>query len=207
MTPAKDNKEQTAMNVAYRIDNALYLNITNRCSNHCVFCIRESQKGVGYNLWLSHEPSVAEIVSEISSPPDFREIVFCGYGEPLFRPEVVREVSLWLKANGANIIRVNTNGLADLFLKHDALPSLEGLIDVMSISLNAGDRQSYYQLTKSIYGEAAFEAVVAFAKRCCKIFPKVILSVVDYPGVDMKKAAEIAGDLGAEFRVRKLQGD
>lgn len=206
MSRANDKIQKTEMNVAYAIDDALYLNITNRCTNHCVFCIRETENGVGYNLWLTHEPSVSEILAEIPRPADYREIVFCGYGEPLLRPEVVKEVALWLKENGAKKIRVNTNGLADLFLKDDVLTCLAGLIDVMSVSLNASDGQTYYQLTKSIYGERAFEAVIEFAKRCCGVIPKVILSVVDYPGVDTKKAAEIASQLGAEFRIRKLQG-
>lgn len=198
----KENKHQTEMVIAYPIHGSLYLNITNRCPNSCVFCIREGQTGMGYNLWLEREPSTAEVINAIQDPSSYREIVFCGYGEPLLRPEVVGEVSKWLKQWPIQV-RLNTNGLADLFLGYDVLPSLKGLIDVVSISLNADNAELYQKITGSSFGNTAFPAVLDFAKRSRDYIPKVILSVVDYPGVDPEQAKLIADDMGVEFRIRK----
>lgn len=198
----KENKQQTEMVIAYPLHDSLYLNITNRCPNSCAFCIREGKTGVGYDLWLEREPSTAEVINAIADPSSYREIVFCGYGEPLLRPEVVEEVSKWLKGWPIQV-RLNTNGLADLFLGYDVLPGLEGLIDVISISLNADNAELYQRITGSSFGNAAFPAVLDFARRSRDYIPKVILSIVDYPGVDPGKAKSIADDMGVEFRTRK----
>jgi TatD family-associated radical SAM protein len=206
---AKKNRqvEERAMIIAYPLKGALYLNITNRCTNNCRFCIRETASGVGYNLWLNEEPKVETIITAIGDPTRYREIVFCGYGEPLMRSEVVVEVSRYLKNYQAPApvqVRLNTNGLADLFLGYDILPQLGGVIDVISISLNAGDAQSYQELTGTGFGTAAFDAVLDFIHRSKQVFPKVIASVVRYPGVDIEKAASLANVLGVEFRVREF---
>jgi TatD family-associated radical SAM protein len=197
--------EGQSMVIAYPIKDALYLNITNRCPNACLFCIRETTSGVGYNLWLAHEPSVAEIitVAEELQYYQYREIVFCGYGEPLIRPEVLVEVSRFLKKHPVKI-RLNTNGLSDLFLGYDILPQLEGLIDAISISLNAENADVYMELTKTPYGIAAFPVLLGFIRRSKLVIPDVAVSVVRYPGVNIEKAALLAKDLGVEFRVRDL---
>ncbi len=194
--------------IAYPINDALYLNITNRCPNACLFCIRETTGGVGYNLWLSHEPSVLEIMNAIEeyvahARNHYREIVFCGYGEPLLRPEVVKEVAGKVKEHQVSV-RLNTNGLADLFLGYDILPELAGLIDTVSISLNAENAEAYEKLTKTPYGTKAFQAVLDFIRRSKLVIPNVVVSVVRYPGVDIKKAALIAEDLDVAFRIREL---
>lgn len=202
----EDNKTKNkkAM-IAYPLHDSLYLNITNRCTNACVFCIRQTENGVGYDLWLDTEPNVEDLINAIGDPSGYREVVFCGYGEPLLRPDVVVGVSKWLKENQVRKIRLNTNGLADLFLDDDILPELTGLIDVISISLNAHDGDSYLKLTKSKYGIGSFEALLDFAKRSMKHFPEVILSVVNYPGVNIKAAEKLALQIGTEFRVRDFQ--
>lgn len=196
------SKTNKAMNIAYQLNGSLYLNITNRCPNACVFCIRGSKTGVGYNLWLEHEPSVTEVTNTIGDPKGYREIVFCGYGEPLLRPEVVEGTAGWLK-QWPGTIRLNTNGLADLFLGYDILPRLNGLIDIVSISLNADNARLYQKLCRSEFGEKAFPAILEFAKRSLDHIPRVILSVVDYPEVNPEKAAAIAKEIGAEFRIRE----
>jgi TatD family-associated radical SAM protein len=196
-----------AMTVAYPLNDALYLNITNRCQNKCQFCIRNTAGGVGYDLWLEHEPTVAEIQDAIGTPSGYREIVFCGYGEPLSRPEVLIEVARWLKEKNPQIpIRLNTNGLADLFLDFDVLPGLQGLIDTISISLNAHDAATYTQITQSPYGEKSFSALLEFTKRSKLYIPTVILTVVRQPEVDLDQAAKICRELGVEFRIREYQG-
>jgi TatD family-associated radical SAM protein len=202
-------KQNQAMVIAYPLKDALYLNITNRCSNACLFCIRETPGGVGYNLWLRQEPTVDEIITAVGTPGApgvptcYQEIVFCGYGEPLMRPEIVVEVSRRLK-NYSLKIRLNTNGLADLFLDYDILPELKGLIDTISISLNAQNAKIYQELTRTKFGPAAFPAILDFIHRSKLTIPRVIVSVVRYPGVNVEEAATIAKDLGVEFRVREF---
>lgn len=197
-----EENPKKGMVVAYQLHGSLYLNITNRCPNTCAFCIRGSKTGVGYNLWLEHEPSLAEVIEAIGDPSGYREIVFCGYGEPLMRPEIVEEIARWLKQWSVQV-RLNTNGLADLFLGYDILPRLKGLIDIISISLNADNTQLYHKLCQSEFGERAFPAILEFAKRSLKYIPKVILSVVDYPEVNLEKAGEIAKEIGVRLRIRE----
>lgn len=197
-----DHNSKKALVIAYQLHGSLYLNITNRCPNACLFCIRGSKTGVGYNLWLEHEPSLAEVIDAIRDPSSYREIVFCGYGEPLMRPEIVEGTARWLKQWPVPV-RLNTNGLADLILGYDILPRLQGLIDTISISLNADNARLYNELCRTEFGERSFPAILEFARRSTKYIPKVILSVVDYPGVNQEKAAVIAGEIGAEFRVRE----
>jgi TatD family-associated radical SAM protein len=197
-------KPDNDMVIAYPIKDALYLNITNRCPNACLFCIRETTGGVGYNLWLSHEPSVPEVMGAIEQYGyHYQEIVFCGYGEPLLRPEIVKEVAGKVKEHQVRV-RLNTNGLSDLFLGYDILPELSGLIDIISISLNAENAEVYEKLTKTPYGIKAFPAVLDFIYRSKLVIPKVVVSIVRYPGVDIKEAALVAEELGVDFRIREL---
>jgi TatD family-associated radical SAM protein len=189
--------------IAYPLNGSLYLNITNRCPNACRFCIRETG-GVGYNLWLEQEPSVNEIIEAIGEPAGYHEVVFCGYGEPLIRPEVVIAVARWLKGKQVKV-RLNTNGLADLFLDCDILPRLAGLVDTISISLNAPDAEAYAEITRTAYGLKAFPAVLDFAARSREYIPDVILTAVEYPGVDLKKTAAIARKLNIPYRIRVFQ--
>ena len=191
--------------LAYRLQDSLYLNITNSCPNRCRFCIREISGGVGYDLWLAHEPDLAEIIAAIGDLHDYREIVFCGYGEPLTRPEIVVAVSKYLKEQTKIPIRLNTNGLADLFLTIDILPQLQGLIETISISLNAHSASSYLEITQTPYGERAFPALLEFIKRSKRYFPQVIVSVVRYQGLDLEKAKQLATELDVEFRLREYQ--
>lgn len=197
-----EENQKKAMVVAYQLHNSLYLNITNRCPNACAFCIRGSKTGVGYNLWLKDEPSLAEVIKAIGDPSGYREIVFCGYGEPLMRPEIVEGTARWLKQWSVPV-RLNTNGLADLFLGYDILPQLKGLIDIISISLNADNAQLYHKLCRSEFGERAFPTILEFTKRSLKYIPKVILSVVNYPEVNLEKARAIAEEIGVGFRIRE----
>ncbi|HEY8465073.1 MAG TPA: TatD family nuclease-associated radical SAM protein [Bacillota bacterium] len=192
------------MVIAYPLNQGLYLNITNRCPNACLFCIRQTAHGVGYDLWLEHEPTVTEITAAIGNPSGYREVVFCGYGEPLTRPEVVVEVSRWVK-QFAVPVRLNTNGLADLFLGYDILPQLAGLIDVISISLNAEDAAAYARITQSQYGLKAYPALLDFVKRSRNYIPKVVVSAVDYPGINLDNIGKVAKSLGVAYRIRSFQ--
>ena len=195
----------TGQIIAYPVGNNLYLNITNRCSNNCVFCIRKTEEGVGYNLWLQKEPSLSDLLTAVAGMHNYREVVFCGYGEPLLRIELVKEAAGFLKQKGAQI-RINTNGQANLIYGCDITPELKGLVDIMSISLNAGNAAQYLALCRPALGRAAYGSMLDFARRCRDIVPQVVLSVVEWPGVEIEKCREIASRLGVSFRVRPFSG-
>lgn len=193
--------------IAYKIGDSLYLNITNRCTNKCSFCIRNFAKGVGgYDLWLEKEPTTKEIIEAIGNPENYKEIVFCGYGEPLLRLQVVLDVASYIKNNFPGIpVRINTNGLGNLIHGEDITPQFKGLIDVISISLNAHNSETYDRICRSDYGEEAFYAVLEFARKCKNYVPKVVLTVVELPEVDIEKCRRIAEELGVGFKVRKFE--
>jgi len=189
--------------IAYPIRDSLYINVTNRCTNRCVFCGRESRPVVkGHNLRLGAEPTVEEILRAVGDPGPYREVVFCGYGEPLLRWEVVREAAAALKGRGGRI-RINTNGQAGLFLDRDILPEMEGIVDTLSVSLNTDQPEQYLSLCRPENGEEAFDAVKDFLRRAGRHVPEVVATVVAAPGIDVEACRRLAEeDLGVSFRSR-----
>ncbi len=156
-----------SMTITYQVGNSLYLNITNRCSNNCSFCVRNKSDGVGSanNLWLDREPTVDEIMSAIQKRnlSRYQELVFCGYGEPMMRIMDIIEICKKVKPAHNIPIRINTNGQANLIFGRDITPLLEGYVDNISISLNASNKDSYQAMCKSVYGDIAFDALINFA--------------------------------------------
>lgn len=196
-------REAAITPVAYELSGALYLNITNRCTNRCQFCLRQYGPGVGgHDLWLEREPGAAAVVDAIGDPLRYREVVFCGYGEPLLRLDVVLAVCRFLKERGA-AVRVDTNGQANLVHGRNIVADLAGVVDRVSISLNAHTAGLYNQLCRPRYGEAAYQAVLDFARESRRFIPEVTLSVVEFGPVDVKRCREIADELGVGFRVRR----
>jgi len=159
----------------------------------------------GYNLWLKKEPTTEEVIEEIGDPSPYREVVFCGYGEPLIRFDVVKEVSLWLKEKGS-WVRVNTNGLANLYHGRNVLPELCGLVDAVSISLNAENAQKYYRICRPQFGPESYQHLLEFIRESIKYIPKVKVTVVDIPQIDVKECRRIADELGVYFEVRAYGG-
>ncbi|MEM3623307.1 MAG: TatD family nuclease-associated radical SAM protein, partial [Candidatus Bathyarchaeia archaeon] len=161
----------------YWLRNKLYLNITNRCSNNCYFCIRNSKDGVGgFNLKLSREPSTNEIIEELQNVINLRswsEIVFCGFGEPLERLDCLLEVCRWIRRYyGKPIsIRIDTNGQGCLINKgRDIIRELkEAGVDKISVSLNAHNKETYNRICKPAY-ENAFENVLEFVENAKENF-------------------------------------
>jgi TatD DNase family protein len=189
--------------ITYPIRNSLYLNITNRCTAACTFCVRYHTDFVkGHNLRLGQEPTAEELIKEIGDPTRYAEIVFCGYGEPLLRLDVVKAVSGEVKRMGGKV-RIDTNGHANLIYKRNVLPELAGLVDAVSVSLNAHDAELYEKLTQPKFGIAAYEAVKDFIREAKKYIPDVTATVVSAPGVDVEACRRIADELGAKFRVRE----
>lgn len=197
----------SAMNIVYPYQGQLYVNMTNRCTNKCKFCIRFTPSGVdGIDLWLEHEPETAEIIAALEAH-DFRdcgEIVFCGYGEPLLRAEQVFAAARYIKENSGARVRINTNGHANRYFGRDITPQMAGLVDVVSISLNAKNAREYQEVCVCDYGEEGFYAMLDFAEKAKAHVPHVVLSVVDVIGPeDIEACREIAAKAGVEFRVRE----
>lgn len=191
------------MDIIYRLGDSLYLNLTNRCTNQCEFCVRQYKDGIaGYNLRLDKEPTAKKVIAEIENPEDYEEIVFCGYGEPLIRLEAVIEIADWLQEFDV-AVRINTNGQANLIHQRNIVPELEGLIDTISISLNAKNAKKYKQLCNPEFGLDTFPAILDFIEECKGIIPNVVLSVVKYPTTSIYECRKIAENFGVEFKVRQ----
>lgn len=190
--------------LAYPIRDSLYLNITNRCTNQCAFCAKfRSYTVKGHYLELSHEPDFNEVISAMGDISRYKEVVFCGYGEPLLRLDLVKEVAKWLKLKGVKV-RINTDGLANLVNGRNILPELKGLVDSISVSLNAESAERYVKICRPPQGEAAYEAVKNFIKEAKNHIPDVQASVVALPGVPVERCREIAEkELGVKFRARE----
>lgn len=189
--------------IVYKIRDSLYLNITNRCTNKCGFCVRFHTSYVkGHNLNLEKEPSSEEIIKAIEDSKVYKEIVFCGLGEPFLRLDIVKEVSAWIKQKGGNV-RVNTNGHGNLINKRNILPELKGIVDIFSISLDAENEKKYETICKPVF-KNAFQAVISFIKEAKKYIPEVKVTIVDIPEIDVEKCRAIADELGVELRIRKF---
>ncbi len=199
-----------AMTITYEFEGSLYVNFTNQCSNDCVFCLRNNQSSVNGedNLWLDHEPSLEEIKTDFEkrNMNNYQWVVFCGYGEPLMRFDTCIKTAKWLKSTYPHIkIRINTNGQASMIEKRDVTPEFDKIIDALSISLNAPDSKRYDELCKSVFGEAAFDGLLDFAKRAKNFVPSVTLSIVDkdLSSEDIAKCRAMADDCGVSFRIRE----
>lgn len=198
--------------ITYDVREGLYLNITNRCPCNCTFCIRNNAGGVygSDSLWLDHEPSVEEICAAIDQKDlsHYKEIVFCGYGEPTERLDVLLEVAAYVKKKSNIRIRINTNGLSDLINGEQTAPRFAGLIDAVSVSLNYPDEERYLSVVRPKFGEGSFRAMLAFTRACTEFVPDVRMSVVDVVTTkeEQERARKICEDLGAELRVRVYEG-
>ncbi len=189
--------------IAYQIRDSLYLNITNRCTNACSFCVKFRSDFVkGHRLRLGHEPTEDDIIRAIGDPSSYNEVVFCGYGEPLQRIDTVKHVAKWIKEHGGRV-RINTNGHANLIHKRDVIPELKGLADSVSVSLDAQDETAYNALCKPAYKDA-FREVIRFIREAKEHIPDVQATVVDLEGIDLDKCRELAEQLGVKLRIRKL---
>lgn len=198
-----------AMTVTYRVDRGIYVNLTNRCSNRCTFCIRNNGDGAygSDSLWLEREPSAEEVLKSIFSNDlsDVDEIVFCGYGEPTSRLSVMLEVASEIKSKIPGMpIRVNTNGHSDLINGRNTALDFQGVIDTVSISLNTPNAESYVNICQPVYGKEAFSAMLTFAENVKNYVPCVLLSVVreTLTEDELEKCRMIASDLGVTLKVR-----
>jgi TatD DNase family protein len=186
----------------YPLKDSLYINLTNRCNADCVFCDRKGDAVVkGHNLKIEREPSAEEVIGEIGDPRRYKEIVFCGYGEPTIRLDALKQVARWVKDNGGST-RLNTDGHGSIINKRNIVPELAGLIDAVSISLNSTDPQQYGALMR-LDGARFFPAMIEFAREAAKVLPRVVMTIVDLDEVDEQRArAFVEKEVGAIFAKR-----
>ena len=203
------------MTITYEYEGALYVNLTNKCNCNCEFCLRHGKaQGSIYtedSLWLEHEPSRQEAMDSFLSRdlPSYREIVFCGYGEPTYRLDDI----LWLvdelkKRFGEKLppVRINTNGHANLILGRDVVPELKGRIDTLSISLNSDNAKDYTALCHPVQGERAYQAMLDFADEAKHYVPHVVFTIVDKDKTpeEIEHCKQIAENLGVKLRIRSF---
>lgn len=192
--------------IVYWLGDNLYLNITNRCSNNCYFCFRNYKDGInGFNLNLPEEPTTDKIIAEIEEVINrrrWKEIVFCGFGEPLERLDTVLEVTRWIKKHHSILIRIDTNGQAQLINRgRDVVKELkETAVDRVSVSLNAHNKQTYDQVCKPRF-ENAFPEVLDFIRKA-KDKLDTEITLVTIPEVDIAKVREITARIGVRLRTR-----
>lgn len=191
----------------YHVHGNLYINLTNRCPCACTFCIRQNGDGAygSDSLWLEREPSCDEVISAVSKYPadSFGEIVFCGYGEPMERPDDVSFIGKELKKLYPDkTIRINTNGLGNKINGRNTAPLLQGAVDIVSVSLNAGSQEEYNKVTHPKWNDG-FDAMLDFASECKKYVPKVIFTVVDIISEEeIEKCRRLSERLNIPLRVR-----
>ena len=191
--------------IYYEAHGNLYLNITNKCSANCIFCIRDFSDGVyGYNLRLSHEPTVDEIISELETLDlsKYKEVVFTGFGEPTIRLNELLEVTRYLNERNI-VVRLDTNGHAELIHPdRNVISELkEAGLSAVSVSLNAESEELYNELCRPIY-DNSYQAMLDFTKEARDAGMQTRMTVVGVPEIDIEKCERIAHEIGADFHVR-----
>lgn len=192
--------------IAYPIRNSLYLNITDRCTLQCRFCPKHTEQGPvvhDFDLSLDHRPEASEIIQAIGNPADYDEIVFCGFGEPTLRFKVLMEVARWVKAHGGTV-RINTDGLANLVNKRDVLPEMQGVVDSLSVSMNAQSPDIYSRHCQPAL-PGSWEAMLAFLEEAPTYIPEVTATAIEgLEDVDIQACEQLAKQRGVAFRRRQL---
>lgn len=200
------------MTIFYKFEGKLYINITNGCPCRCVFCIRDNADSIRDNdsLWLEHEPSFEEITAafEAFDKTGITDAVFCGYGEPTVRADMLIRTAEYIKQHSDLRIRLNTNGLVKLIRPDFDITQFKGLIDSVSISLNAPDAKRYNEVTCPSFGEKSFDVMLDFAKQMKDVCETVGFTVVDViTPEEIEKCQKLADELSIPLRVRAYVTD
>ena len=193
--------------ILYTYQNQVYANITNKCDCSCTFCIRSHKDAIGQaeNLWHKTDPSLEEIKKAMDEFDftEYDELVYCGYGEPTCALQTLIESAAYAKEKYGVKVRLNTNGLANLYHGRDIIPELKQVVDSISISLNAPTSERYQEVTRPSF-EDAFEAMLAFAGKAKEAIEQVQFSVVDVLSEEEIEASrQLAEEMGIFLRVRK----
>lgn len=187
----------------YRLGNNLYANITGRCNCDCIFCLRFRQDGVGgYYLKHREEPSSDRLKAcfELLEPGWFEELVFCGFGEPTQRGDLLIELASIARRKGYRT-RLDTNGLALELMHERKVRKLLGCFDRVSVSLNESSEKGYGKICRTGYQDP-WGSLLRFISLSKRTGCQTTLTAVRYPGVDLTGAENLAGELGLPFRIR-----
>ena len=193
--------------ILYTYKNHVYANITKTCDCSCTFCVRSLKNGVGdaETLWHQKDPTLEEIKTAMDNFDftGYNELVFCGYGEPTCALDILLESARYAKETYGMNIRLNTNGLGNLYHKRNIVPALSGVIDSVSISLNAPTAEKYDAVTRPQF-ENAFPALLEFASLAQASFAHTQLSIVDVlPEEEIAQCQQIADERGIYLKIRK----
>ena len=206
---AVDKKEENRKDTyLYTLDGNLYVNLTNKCSNACDFCVRNERASYfGNYLWLKHgDPTAEKVIAAANGYGDltrFKEVVFCGFGEPTYKMAEMLALCDYFHEKGLKT-RLNTNGQGNLINKRDVTPELKGKIDFVSISLNASCYEKYQAICRSQYREAGFDSMIEFAKLCRRNGIACRFSIVDCIGEEEVQACKyLAESVKIPLYVRK----
>lgn len=197
------------MTITYTVGDGLYINMTNRCTNRCDFCIRHNGEGAygSDSLWLEREPTKEEVLAaiEAADPTKYTEIVFCGYGEPTCRLDDLLWVCREIRARWKITIRLNTNGQASMIHNRNTAPEFAGLVDILSISLNECDAEKYDAICHSAFGPAAFDGMLKFAQEVKPYVSEVVLSVVRQflSPESLAECERICREIGVPIKIRE----
>ncbi len=195
------------MVITYEVGSGLYVNVTNRCTNACEFCVRTVADGTYGELWLDTEPTREQILEDIIARDltKYTELVFCGYGEPTLRLDDILWVCEQLRKSSDIPTRINTNGHANLIYGCDVTPKLRGIIDSISVSLNTASAEAYDEVCHPDFGKNAFDALIDFAVRAADYVPFVTFSIVrgSIPDGDIPKCQKIADEAGIPLKIRE----
>jgi len=206
MAQRKGRQQREEATLAYELHGNLYLNITYHCTLRCGFCPK--YQGVwnvqGYDLLLTFEPTAEEVLEAVGDPARYREIVFCGLGEPTLRLETLLTVASALRKRGARHIRLNTDGLANLVRGRDVTADLAAVLDSLSVSLTAQDEATYNRHTRPKRPDA-YPAMLEFVRAARGSGMDVTVTAIDgLEGVDIPACERLAASLGVRFRRRVL---
>ena len=188
------------MTITYPVKNGLYVNMTNRCPCACTFCLRQNGESVygSEPLWLDREPTVEEVCADIDSRDlsQYSEVVFCGYGEPTERLDDLLKVAAYIKENCA----ISIHG-------ERTAPKLKGLIDTVSVSLNATNAEAYNAVVRPKFGIGSYDAMLKFTEDCVQYVPHVVMTVVDVvtSPEEQERCRCICESIGATLRVRPYE--
>jgi len=201
MANTMETSDKTVL--VYKIRDSLYLNLTNACTARCFFCPRETNPVVkGYNLKLDKDPTASQVIDAIDDPSLYKEVVFCGFGEPTLRIDNVIEIARWLKKNNV-YVRMNTNGHGNLINGRSIAGELVGLVDEVCVSLNTIDPDEYIRIVRPKWGKGTFNEVINFIKECRDVKIKVVVTAVGIPELDEKVFVEfVEKKLGVTVRIR-----
>ena len=197
--------------ILYEVHNGLYVNLTNRCPCSCTFCLRQNRDHMedSGSLWLDHEPSFEEVKAAFDSADmsKYEEVVFCGFGEPTEALDVLLETAAYVKKTFGKKIRVNTNGLGSLVNGRDVPPLFDGIVDVVSVSLNTPDPDEYLRIVRPKFGRESWKAMTDFTGECARYVPEVVMTTVasTITPEQEEECRRICENLGVRYRIRAYE--